>query len=426
MPLPLIIPIAIGGAALLTGGGLTLNAQGKIKKAKAEYQTAYNAYKVKYEHYQAYHAGTERRLQELGQARATGMKAVREAIDFIRKARLVNPNIISDGQVNIADMERLDQAYGDILKSLGGAGSSLAGGIGFGALTALGTYGAVGVTWVGAAASTGTAISGLSGAALSSATLAWLGGGAIGTSATALGMAGGTAVLGGIVAAPAIIGFGVFRQVKAGKVQNEAAEKIRQVEVKEAEIDRDRVKLRTVRQRCDEVQRTVRELTGQLKTALSSASPNIPEDAQRIVRISKTLRAAIDEPVVPANQRGTTRSRRSSGGSAIKTCAIADCHRQATVGDYCTGHRKNAHQQSANRSRHSNGGRATKTCAVADCRRQATVNYYCTVHYKNDYLQTANRFRHPNGSRATKTCAATGCLRQSTVRDYCTGHRKSS
>ena len=107
MPIPLIPIALIGGAALLTGGGLTFNAQSKIKKAKAEHEAAYSAYKVKYERYKAYHAGTEQRLQELGVARATGMKAVREAIDFIRKARLVNPNVIDDGEVNVEDMERL-------------------------------------------------------------------------------------------------------------------------------------------------------------------------------------------------------------------------------------------------------------------------------------------------------------------------------
>ncbi|MDE2786946.1 MAG: hypothetical protein OXL37_09815 [Chloroflexota bacterium] len=335
MPLPLLIPIGIGVAAAITGGGLTLNANGKIKKAKAEHQVAYNAYKAKYEQYQAYHAGTEKRFQELGQARATGMQAVREAIDFIRKARLANPNIISDAEVNVEDMERLDQAYGDVLKTLGGTGASLVGGAGVGALTALGAYGLVGALGT---ASTGAAIGGLSGAAASSATLAWFGGGAL--AAGGLGIAGGTAVLGGIVAAPAIIGFGVFRQVKAGKVQKEAAEKIEQIKVKEAEIGRDQTRLQTVRQRCNEVERTVEELIGQLKAALRNGTPDVAEDVYRVVQIAKALRAAIDEPVVPANQGGTTSSQRSCGRSMIKTCATPGCRRQASVGDYCTGHRR--------------------------------------------------------------------------------------
>jgi hypothetical protein len=123
MPLPLLIPIAIGSAALLTGSGLTFNAQRKIKKAKAEHTAAYNAYKVKYERYKAYHARTEQRLQELGQARVIGMEAIREAIAFIRKAQLSNPNIISDDEMTVQDLDGLDQAYGDILKTLAGAGA---------------------------------------------------------------------------------------------------------------------------------------------------------------------------------------------------------------------------------------------------------------------------------------------------------------
>lgn len=321
MPLPLIVvPIAIGGAALLTGG-MTVNAQSKIKKAKAQHEAAYSAYKAKYEQYKAYHIGTGQRLQKLGQVRASGMQAVREAINFIRKARLVNPDIISDGEVSIEDMERLDQAYGDILKTLGGAGASLAGGVGAGALTALGAYGAVAAFGT---ASTGAAISGLSGAAASSAALAWFGGGSI--AAGGLGMAAAPFVLSSIVAAPALIAFGVFRQVKAGQVQKEAAEKIQQIQVKEAEIGRDQAKLRAVRQRCYEIERTVRKLTGQLRTALPDSNPTDPEDVQRILKITRTLRAIIDEPAIPTSQTATMAGQ-PTGNNQSKAAGRRACPR---------------------------------------------------------------------------------------------------
>ena len=111
-----------------------------------------------------------------------------------------------------------------------------------------------------------------------------------------------------------MIGFGVFRQVKANQVQKEAAAKIQQIEQKKAEIARDLAKLQAVRQRCDEVQRTVRELTGQLNTTLSSSNPTTPDDVQRIIKIVKTLRAAIDEPVIPAVAASQTAERRASTG----------------------------------------------------------------------------------------------------------------
>jgi hypothetical protein len=298
MPLPLLIPAGIGAAVLLATGKLTLNAQGKIKKAKADYEVACYSYRGKYEGYKAYHTGTKNRLQKLGQARACGMKAVREAIAFIERARLVNPNVINDCQISVQDMGKLDQVYEDILKTLGGTAASLAGGAGVGALTAMGAYGLVGAFGT---ASTGTAIGSLSGAAATNSILAWFGGGSLATGG--LGMAAGTVVLGGIFAAPAILALGLFTQKSASDFQKEVEQKIGKIRVRMAEIDRNLARLQAVRQRCDEVQRTVEELTENLKTALSNAnaSRNIEQDVYRVVHIAKALRAAIDEPVIPPN-----------------------------------------------------------------------------------------------------------------------------
>lgn len=82
--------------------------------------------------------------------------------------------------------------------------------LGSGGLAGLATYGGVGML---ASASTGTAIAGLSGAAATNATLAWLGGGAL--SAGGFGIAGGTAVLGGIVAGPVLAIGGMMLASKA-------------------------------------------------------------------------------------------------------------------------------------------------------------------------------------------------------------------
>ena len=301
MPLPLIIPIAVGIGAVVAGGGLAIGAQARIKKAKAKYQAAYEGYKSDYEAYKKYHAETEARLQRWGSSRAAGMTAVRAAIAFIKKARLSNPDIISDEEIDAESMERLDQTYGNILKDLGAGTGSVVGGAGVGALTALGAYGLVGALGI-ATASTGTVIGGLSGAAASSATLAWLGGGAL--AAGGLGIAGGTAVLGGIVAAPAVIAVGVFRQVKAGKVEQESQERIQKLYLEKSKLDRDRAKMRAARQRADEIDKTLRELTGQLKAMVREAS-STADDVYRVVQLAKALRAAIDEPVIPPNAKPT-------------------------------------------------------------------------------------------------------------------------
>lgn len=86
------------------------------------------------------------------------------------------------------------------------SGSVAGGAIAFGAWSAATAF---------ASASTGTAIATLSGAAATNATLAFFGGGAI--AAGGLGMAAGTAVLGGLVAGPALAVLGVVMAVHASE-----------------------------------------------------------------------------------------------------------------------------------------------------------------------------------------------------------------
>jgi hypothetical protein len=95
-------------------------------------------------------------------------------------------------------------------------------GIGTGAVAgtsvALGTWAMVGAF---GSASTGAAISGLSGAAATNATFAWLGGGTL--AAGGAGMSGGAAVLGGVVALPLIAVASFMTHKKANQFLAEAA-----------------------------------------------------------------------------------------------------------------------------------------------------------------------------------------------------------
>lgn len=101
-----------------------------------------------------------------------------------------------------ADIKEMKQAAVNIKELTAGGITAL----GSGALAGAAAYGSVGMF---AAASTGTAISTLSGAAATNATLAWLGGGAL--SAGGLGVAGGAVILGSIALAPVLlVGYVVF------------------------------------------------------------------------------------------------------------------------------------------------------------------------------------------------------------------------
>lgn len=108
------------------------------------------------------------------------------------------------------------------------AGGAVAGTAG-GALAAFGAYGAAQAL---AFASTGTAISALSGAAATNATLAFFGGGSL--AAGGLGMAGGTAVLGGLVAGPALLVMGLV----AGKAAKKGLEKHTPTELRQCRSQR--------------------------------------------------------------------------------------------------------------------------------------------------------------------------------------------
>lgn len=109
-----------------------------------------------------------------------------------------------------------------------------------GGAAALGTGALVGVASYGGAvmfahASTGTAIGALTGAAAKNATLAWFGGGSL--AAGGLGMAGGAAVLGGLVAAPVLAVGGFMLSKKAEKNLAEARRNMAEARRAAAEMD---------------------------------------------------------------------------------------------------------------------------------------------------------------------------------------------
>ena len=142
-----------------------------------------------------------------------------EEVQILKELHLIDQNMnIKDAEKKIkaerVDMEKMTNALTSaVTGSLAGLAASGGAYLGVGAL---------------ATASTGTAISGLSGAAATNATLAWLGGGSLASGG--LGMAGGMAVMGGLVAGPLLaIGGSIFAS-KAAEKKEEAYENWKKVE----------------------------------------------------------------------------------------------------------------------------------------------------------------------------------------------------
>ena len=158
-----------------------------------------------------------------------------DVLDFVNTFEKIK-NIDFQSSIGLDELKDLhvDQNTFLELKELGNfalevAGGASAGVVG-GAVTAIGAYGAA-TTF--ASASTGTAISTLSGIAAKNATLAFFGGGSLASGG--LGMAGGMMVLGGLVAGPALMVMGLITGLKSQeKLENALANKAQADEVVES------------------------------------------------------------------------------------------------------------------------------------------------------------------------------------------------
>ena len=159
-------------------------------------------------------------LQSLGEEKVFVLNnGINEFINNFQKIKNVDFSK-SEGILELKQL-RLDQKeFAELAEMTKFSLSLVQGGITGVAGGALAAFGAYSAATAFATASTGTAIASLSGVAASNATLAFFGGGSL--AAGGLGMAGGTAVLGGLVAGPALLVMGIISSAKAGKNLQEA------------------------------------------------------------------------------------------------------------------------------------------------------------------------------------------------------------
>ncbi|MDG6280802.1 chemotaxis protein [Glaesserella parasuis] len=199
MPLPFILA---GAAAVAIGTGIKKGIDGfkDNSAAKDITEAAESLYDTEKKLFDEQDAATNASLESLGQLQLSIGSDFAEfkRISELLLEKLAQHKEAKDLQINIPKNE-LDKIEGIAFSAVAYLGQ-LAGGAAIGAGAAYAVYGGVMAL---AAASTGTPIAALSGAAAYKATMAAIGGGAI--SAGGFGMAGGAAILGGAVVAPIVL-----------------------------------------------------------------------------------------------------------------------------------------------------------------------------------------------------------------------------
>lgn len=214
MPIPLLF-IGLVAVSSATGLGSTIKAGIDQNRAKSINQNSEQRID-----------GSANRLENLRKQCGTALEVLGHEKIFVLNGS-VNAFLTSFRKIKNVDFTQsagllelhklhIDQKSFDALEKMGDFASAVAkgslAGIAGGTIAAYGAYSAAATL---ATASTGTAIGTLSGAAATNATLAFFGGGSL--AAGGMGMLAGTAILGGLVAGPALLVLGMITGAKAGK-----------------------------------------------------------------------------------------------------------------------------------------------------------------------------------------------------------------
>jgi hypothetical protein len=224
----------------------TFGAHGRIERKVGEFEDLKEQYETLYHNMESKREDVNRTLKKVIKVKVNAVKSLQKISKVSKNLKSKDRDFIYriiGSQYEVVNFNRIEATI-----TAGQMAMSATKGLSAGVGTALGTWALV--TTFGSA-STGAAIVGLSGVAATNATLAWLGGGAI--AAGGGGIAAGTAVLGGIVAIPALAIFGVFSHLSANKKINEIEKEmnkiIRYIDQMEANI----LKIRFIEERSDEL-----------------------------------------------------------------------------------------------------------------------------------------------------------------------------
>lgn len=307
MPLPLIL---WGGAALLAGTGVFkgLGAKSDFAAAKKIGTDANVRYQEAERLLGKDRAKTNRAFEKLGRVKlAIFNEQIKHLVEVIKRTKNAK-SILRGFEVNITldevkEMERLVLASLEIEKGLGK-------GVATGALAAMGAYSGVGAL---AAASTGTLISGLSGAAATNATLAWLGGGAL--YAGGYGMFGGAIALGGIVIGPALAVGGFMIASKAEQALTQAVAYNEKANTAIAEMEQIKIVLAALSVNAKELSKALNGVA-QRFDAVKVDDSSDPAAFEAMLIVGKALKNLLDVAIMDEDGGATPNVRSTISGYA--------------------------------------------------------------------------------------------------------------
>jgi hypothetical protein len=311
MPLPLIlVAIAVGTGAL--GAGKTIEGIAKGTKAKKTSKEAKRVFSDALEKLNGQRKGTEISLAKLGEKRLfVYHEKIHRFVKLFTSLKNVDLKELNLPGVDLPPFT--NEALGDMKRASLNAGEILLGGVaglGAGALAGVAAYG--GATLL-ASASTGTAITALSGIAAQNATLAWFGGGSLATGGA--GIAGGTLVLGGLITGPFLLVSGLITSGKARKALAQAKANLAKAKVEAKKADVACKMLVSIKVYADQIHSEISRLQGvftrrlnQLESLISEFGTDYRkygEKGKRLVHVTvltaQLMRGYLDLPILTKN-----------------------------------------------------------------------------------------------------------------------------
>ena len=290
------VPIMLIGAAAAGVAGIAswLDGRGRKKTARNIYSRHRQRYESDLECCNKWLEKVNGDLENLGRRRLDSLDMLKSAAKFLKRARIRDRKLDKEFDFSpgiLAKWEGPSMAVSTIIRD---ATQSVTAG----ATTAVGVYGAVGTL---GSASTGTAISTLSGAAAQKATLAWLGGGSL--AAGGGGMAVGVLTLGSLFVGPAALVSGIVEMSRAARFVTEVESKKAEMKVARVQIKQRIEMIEVYRHRIRELRESIDETGKSLQILIEMGDPGIDEDAYKVWLTAKTLGELLDTPISSENNK---------------------------------------------------------------------------------------------------------------------------